>query len=256
MDTRKGFINYYIKKRYIEEASEVKPYIDIEDQIIQPEIELVKTFWISFMITSLYILVLFLASYFILMRRLKKKKETFDPGLDMAEGDMAYVLCKKDENENYLDKIYNHYQQKENTICVDNVKGDEIDPGTGLYQTARYYCKQMNARWDRTLEHIEKLGIKDLKKEKRSMEAVKKIYCAVCLAVEADTIVFKDFINRESRKFERQFLALLKDTMDMDRTIIYLGTDPLLLDSPFTGQEGVDKFRKYDIDDPLKFILR
>jgi hypothetical protein len=115
----------------------------------------------------------------------------------------------------------------------------------------------LGARLDRTFWHIEKLGIKDLKKAKRSPEAVKKIFCAAAMAVEKDTIVFREFIRQESRDFECKFLALLKETMDMDRTIIYLGRDSLVIDAPiFTGDEKVTGFRKHDIKDPRGFILR
>jgi len=255
-DLRDNFVKFYIKKKYYSDDQAIENFVKNNENVFKSTSHLPGNFHWGLLLTVFYTVILLAGSYFILKRRLKKKKETFDPGFELAEGDMVYVLCKNDENENYQDKIYNHYEQQENTICVDKIKGQDIDPGISPYQTARYFRKQMNARWDRTREHIEKLGIKDLKKEKRSPEAIKKIYCAVCMAVEADKIVFKDFIKQESRKFERQFLALLKDTMDMDRTIIYLGTDPLLLDSPFTTQEGVDKFRKYEIDDPLKFILR
>jgi ABC-type polysaccharide/polyol phosphate transport system ATPase subunit len=94
----------------------------------------------------------------------------------------------------------------------------------------------LGARLELTFWHIEKLGINDLKKEKRSPEAVKKIFCAAAMAIEKDTIVFREFIRQETRDFERKFLALLKETMEMDRTIIYLGRDVPVIDSPiFTG---------------------
>ncbi|MCX6582805.1 MAG: hypothetical protein NT166_21730, partial [Candidatus Aminicenantes bacterium] len=92
--------------------------------------------------------------------------------------------------------------------------------------------------------------------EKPTPENVKKVYCAVCLAVECDTIVIKDFIKRESRKFERKFLGLLKYLMEQETTVIYLGVDTLQSYSSYKEDIEFEKYLDFKIDNPLSFILR
>jgi len=43
--------------------------------------------------------------------------------------------------------------------CIDNVKGEEIDPGISLYRTAIYFCRMLGARLELTFWHIEKLPV-------------------------------------------------------------------------------------------------
>lgn len=253
LNLRHNFVVFYLKKKYESDDTEVEPFVKNNENIFQAKSHLPKSFWKGTSLTALYTIILFTISFFILKRRLDKKKETLKPDITPDEGHMYYLRCK---DQHYMDMIYHHYENQPHTACLDQVNGRDIDPGVSLPHMISYFCKLLGANKERTLENLEKLGITDLEKEKRTPETIKKIYCAVSLAVECDIAVIKNFIYREPREFERQFLGLLKYMMEQDTIIIYLGTEPPQAYSPLKSDSEVDKYQEFKIDDPLLFILR
>lgn len=256
MEIREEFLKYYVKGRYFSKKPKigVVSFVKNNENVFIASPIIPKSYWKGVVITALYALLFFVISFLILRRRLNRKKEIFKPDFEFEEnGEMVYILC---ENEEYQEKIFNYYQEREDCICIDNVRGEDIDPGLSLNQTALYFCKLLNARVDRTFEHIEQLGIADIKTYPRTPEAIKKIYCATCMAVEKDIIVFKDFLNRESREFEVKFRQLLKDTMDMERNFIYIRTETPKIESEFNAPGSVDKYALIPMSDPREFIIR
>lgn len=187
-----------------------------------------------------------------------RKRETLEPELEpLVEGEMVYIRCL---DRDQMDRIFNFYLEQEGAVCIDEVSGKDIDVGLSPVQTARYFCKHLNAREDRTFEHIKKLGLdnqdKKTGKQMDRAETIKKIYCAVSMAVEKDTIVFKNFLDRESREFEVKLRQLLYDTMEMDRKIIYLGLEVPIIDSAVTAPETIENYISFPIKDPRDFIFR
>ena len=248
------FIKFYIHKRYESVDTAVEDFCKNQDNIFRAQAQMPKSFAKGTAFTLAYTFLFFIASFLVLKHRRNQKKETLKPTFIQDDGRMYYLLC---QNEKYMNMIYHHYEKQPDTACIDKINGKDIDPGISLPKMTDYFCKLMGANKERTLEHLEKLGISNLQNEKRTPETIKKIYCAVSLAVECDTFVIKDFISRESRTFERKFLALLKYMMEQDTTIIYLGTEPLQTDSKLKNDPGkIDKYQDLKIDDPLAFILR
>ncbi|MCI0470971.1 MAG: hypothetical protein L0Y73_04875, partial [Candidatus Aminicenantes bacterium] len=119
-----------------------------------------------------------------------------------------------------------------------------------------YFCRFQEVERERALENLEILGIKDITREPKSDESLRKIYCAVCFAGTSDKIVIKNFIDRESRDFERKFLDLIEHAQDGDKTVIYLSTQIYYFDSPFTGDIKVNKFKKFRIEKPSAITIR
>lgn len=250
---RHNFIEFFLHKRYESNDTVLESFVKANENIFKAQGRLPKYFWKASGLTCLYTIILFSISYFILLRRRKKKQDTLKPDFIADQGYMYYLYC---ENDTYMGMIYRHYQQQPDTVCLDKVNGRDIDPGVSLTHLVSYYQKTLNANRERTFENLERLGITDLKAEKPTPENVKKVYCAVCLAVECDTIVIKDFIKRESRKFERQFLGLLKYLMEQETTVIYLGVDSLQSYSSYKEDIEFEKYLDFKIDNPLSFILR
>lgn len=254
LNLRHEFVMFILHKRYQSNDSEIETFVKNSENIFNAKSNLPKAFAKGTGFTLAYTLLFFIASFLLLKHRRNQKKETLKPTFIQDDGRMYYLLC---QNEKYMNMIYHHYEKQPNTACIDKINGKDIDPGISLPKMTGYFCKLMGANNERTLEHLEKLGITNLQNEKRTPETIKKIYCAVSLAVECDTFVIKDFISRESRTFERKFLALLKYMMEQDTTIIYLGTEPLQTDSKLRNDPGkIDKYQDLKIDDPLAFILR
>ena len=134
--------------------------------------------------------------------------------------------------------------------------GSDFDTGLSPAKTFKYFCRIKGVDTNRAAENLEILGIKDINRVKRSGETLKKIYCALWVAKDAATIIFNDFIDRESRDFERKFLDLIEHALEGEKTIIYLSTQIYYFDSPFTGDIKINKFKKFGIEKPSAITLR
>ncbi len=254
LNLRHEFVKFILLKRYRTRDKEIELFVNNSENVFSVKNQIPKAYSKGTGLTTTYTILLLLASFLILKWRRNQKKETLKPTFIQDDGRMYYLLC---QNDKYMNMIYHYYENQSNTLCIDNINGKDIDPGISLPKMTGYFCKLTGANKDRTFEHLEKLGISNLENEKRTPETIKKIYCAVSLAVECDTFVLKNFISRESRTFERKFLALLKYIMEQDTTIIYLGTEPLQTNSKLKNVPAkVDKYQDLKIDDPLAFILR
>lgn len=253
---REEFFTFYLNRRYDSTEKDVEHFVKGEENIFRARSRLPETFTGGLAITLLYTLILFAASCFLLFRKLKVRRDIEDPKLtaeEDEEGKMYFALCKNDKTRN---EIAEFYRGSPNTVCVDNIKGCEIDPGLSPANTFKYFCRFKGVDAGRAAENLEILGIKDLSKEKRSCEMTKKIYCAVCFAKDAAGIVIDDFIDRESRDFERKFLDLIEHALEGERTIIYLSAQIYYFDSPFTGDIKMKKFKKFRIEKPSAITIR
>lgn len=255
LNLRHKFVQFILFKRYESTDKDVESFVKGNENIFKAQSRLPKTFFSGLVLTLLYTVILFAASYFVLSRKLKPRKDIEDPQLKPGdeEGEMYFVLC---ENEEYKNKIYEFYQGDKNAVCIDNITGRLLDPGIALAKTFKYFCQLKGVDEDRAAENLEILGIEDITKEKKSDEAVKKIYCAVCFAKDVEKIVINDFIDRESRDFERKFLELIEHAQEGEKTVIYLNTQIYYFDSPFTGDIKVNKFKKFKIEKPTSITLR
>lgn len=253
---REDFFQFFFKKRYeVEETHNIESFVKSEENIFKAQSRLPKSFYVGLGFTSLFTILFFAASYFVLSRKLKIKTGIEDPKLKPIdeEGEMYFILC---ENDKYKNEIYEFYEGDKNTTCIDNIKGKDIDPVISLPRAFDYFCRFEGVEEDRALENLEILGITDISREKKSDESLKKMYCAVCFAKEREKIVIKNFIDRESRDFERKFLDLIEHAQEGDKTVLYLSTQIYYFDSPFTGDIKVNKFKKFKIEKPSAITIR
>lgn len=252
---RYDFVKFSLQKMYNSEDKVLEPFVKGDENIFKAKSHLPGNYWVGTGITAFYTLILFLASFFVLRRRQTRQKETLDPKeIKHQDGKMYLILC---ENQQYQELLFNHYEQQEDAVCIDEVKGEDIDPGVSLNHMLEYFSKFKGANLERAYENIEKLGITNLKNEAHTPEAVKKVFCAVHLAGEKTLFVFKDFIKQESRDFEGKFLLLLKEMLENEVSIIYLTTQGVRLNAPFSpDNQSFDKYIGMEISNPGEYKLR
>ncbi len=269
LELRHAFVEFCLKKRYEAKDKDLEYFIKRNENVFKAKSNIPSSFLQGTLITLLYTIALFAASLLILRSRRKKKLETEEPDYEAEEGFLNIVVCEKNEDDeddennesdSYMEKLFNHYRQQPDTTCIDNVTGEDIDPGTPLRHTLAYFCKLLGARHELAVDHMKKLGVPNLKikakNKKHRAELVKKTYLAALLAQDKKTVVFKHFLKQESRTFQRQFLELIDREMEVERIFIYLMDEPFHSESPFSKEIPVDKYKLFKKDSPTKVRLR
>ena len=92
-----------------------------------------------------------------------------------------------------------------------------------------YACSEKKIKKHKVMENLELLGMKEMDLQKKisnyTDENKRKLICALVFAEENEAIIIDDFIKGASYEFEKQFLTLVAREADMDRKIIYLGSE-------------------------------
>jgi hypothetical protein len=255
IDIRDKFMKFYIHKRYEIRDSEIESFVKGEENVFKAQSRLPETFAAGVGLSLLYSLVLFLVSFIVLSGKLRVRKVIENPRLDLEdeEGEMYFILC---ENDTLKKEIFEFYEGDQNTICINNIKGRDFDFGLSLAKTIKYFCHLLGVEEARAIENLEIFGLYNIAGEKKTDENVKKIYCAVCFAKDVPLVVINDFIDRESRDFERKFLGIIEHAQEGEKTVIYLSNQIYYFDSPFTGDIKVNKFKKFKIEKPSSITIR
>jgi hypothetical protein len=183
------------------------------------------------------------------------------PGYDFRKGNTYFVLCKNDQ---YRDDLFRYYQAEQNTIGIDKVNAEELDPGVGLAQMVTYFCTLSGVDEKKARENLRLLGVGDIKamapryrwkREKTADELIYKIYCAVTMAGTHKIIVVNDFLKEKSRELERQFLDLVTLLNQDGKIVVYLSSEIFLTSLPFEGSIKIDSYKSFRID-PQAVSLR
>jgi hypothetical protein len=183
------------------------------------------------------------------------------PGYEFRKGNTYFVLCKNDQ---YRDNLFRFYQADENTVGIDKVKAEELDPGVGLAQMVTYFCTLSGVDEKKTMENLHLLGIENInapgwphrrKREKTTDELIYKIYCAVTMAGTHKIVVVNDFLKGKSREMERQFLDLVTNLNQAGKIIVYLSSEIFLTSLPFEDSIKIENYKSFRID-PQAVSLR
>jgi hypothetical protein len=258
---RHNFIEYYLKKRYDSNDKSIESIVKADEKIFPAHSFLPWSFPIAAGIILLYTIILFTVSYVVLKRRIDFMPELKKPGYEFREGNTYFVLCK---NHQYRDKLFRFYQADENSIGIDKVNVEELDPGVGLAQMFTYFCKLSGVDEKKAMENLHLLGVENIKapgrprpwkREKTANDMILKIYCAVTMAGTHKIFVVNDFLKGKSRGLERQFLELVNRLNQANKIIVYLSSEIFLTSSPFEGSIKIENYKSFRID-PQAVSLR
>jgi hypothetical protein len=259
---RRNFIEYYLKTRYDSNDKSILSLVKDDENIFTARCFLPQSFAIANGIILLYTIIFFAVSYLVLKRRIGFMPEIKKPGYEFRKGNTYFVLCKNDQ---YRDNLFRIYQADENTIGIDNVKAEELDPGVGLAQMVTYFCKLSGVDEKDAMENLHLLGVENIKapgqpprrgkREKTADEVIYKIYCAVTMAGTHKIVVVNDFLKGKSREMERQFLDLVSGLNQAGKIIVYLSSEIFLTSLPFEGSIKIENYKSFKID-PQAVSLR
>ncbi|UCH92731.1 MAG: ABC transporter permease [Candidatus Aminicenantes bacterium] len=260
---RHHFIKYYLKKRYESKDKTIVSFIKNDENIYYTTSYLPQSFPIASGLTFLYTIIIFTVSYVVLKRRIGRMPKIEKPMYQFRKGNTYFVLCK---NNRYRDNLFRCYQADANTVGIDNVKAEEVDPGVGLAQILTYFCKFSGVDEKKAMENLRLLGVEDIKaKTRRSRkqkeeeeipdEVILKIYCAVTTAGTHEIVVVKDFLKGKSREMERLFLNLITRLNAAAKIVVYLSSEIFLTSLPFEGNIKIENYKSFKID-PQAVSLR
>jgi len=258
---RRNFIKYYLQNRYSPSDKSIVSFFKEDENIFSAHSFLPHSFPIAIGLILMFTIILFSVSYVVLKRRIGFMPEIKKPGYDFRKGNTYFVLCK---NDRYRDDLFRCYQAEQNTIGIDKVNAEELDPGVGLAQMITYFCKLSGVDEKKARENLHLLGVGDIKamaprqrwkKEKAANESIYKIYCAVTMAGTHKIIVVNDFLKEKSRELERQFLNLVTRLNQDGKIVVYLSSEIFLTSLPFEGSIKIDNYKSFRID-PQAVSLR
>lgn len=258
---RHDFIEYYLKMRYDSNDKSIVPFFKTDENIFYAHCYLPQYFPIASILILLYTIILFTVSYVVLKRRINYIPKIRRPGYEFRKGNTYFVLCKNDQ---YRDNLFRCYQAEENTIGIDKVKAEELNPGVGLAQMVTYFCKLSGTDEKKARENLQLLGVENIeakvrrsrwKRGKTPDEVIYKIYCAVTMAGPDNIVVVNDFLQGKSREMERQFLNLVTRLNQVGKIVVYLSSEIFLTSLPFEGSIKIDNYKSFRID-PQAVSLR
>lgn len=258
---RHNFIEYYLKNKYDSNEKSIASLFKDDENIFHAHSFLPRSFPIAIGLILLYTIILFVVSYVILKRRIRYLPKIKKPGYEFRKGNTYFVLCKNDQ---YRDDLFRIYQAEENTIGLDKVKVEELDPGVGLAQMVTYFCKLSGVDVKKAIENLHLLGVENIKapdrvhrwkREKIADEVIYKIYCAVTMAGTHKIVVVNDFLKGKSGQMERQFLDLVTRLNQAGKIIVYLSSEIFLTSLPFEGSIKIESYKSFRID-PQAVSLR
>ena len=261
---RFDFVNYYLKKRYESNDKTIQPFVHGEENIFHAPGSLPRAFPAAVGFTLLYTVIFFSAAALVLKRRTSLLPNIKKPEYTFRKGNTYFILCKNDEYREYL---FRHYQADRNTIGIDKVEVEDIDIGVSLSQMVTYFCKLSGVEEKRVWDNLRHFGVEGPEvlaeiqrgpgglRKKSLEESLYKIYSAVSMAGDHETVVINEFLRGKSREMERYFLDLVAELNARGKIIIYLSCEIFLASLPYKGNIKIDSYKSFKID-PLAVSLR
>jgi hypothetical protein len=258
---RRQFIEDYLKKKYNAGDRPIGSLSKAGENIFTAHSLLPRCFPIATALILVYTITFFTVSYVVLKRRTEFIPEIKKTGYEFRKGNTYFVLCK---NDRCRDNLFRYYQADENTIDIDRVNAEELNPGVGLAQMFTYFCKFSGVDEKKAREYLQLLEAGDIeakpprrrwKREKTPDEVMDKIYCAVMMAGTHKIIVVNDFLKGKSREMEHLFLELVNRLNLAGKIVVYLSSELFLTSPPFEGNIKIDHYKSFRID-PQAVSLR
>lgn len=226
---KEQFLRFYFNKKFYTDHTneDIESFVKDEENLFNASSRLPRTFRMGMVLTSAYIILLFIVSWLLLVKQKKTPLEMEFPSFELEKGNSYFILC---DTPQYRDNLFRFYEFRENITGIDRVNPEEIDTGIDVREMVTYFSRIRGVDEKKVWGNLSVLGIQepDIKKTKRknlAPEVLKKIYAAVSLAGEARIVVVKDFVKDENRKFEEQFRRLLYILQKRGKIILYLGLE-------------------------------
>ncbi|MDQ1350153.1 MAG: hypothetical protein QG657_454 [Acidobacteriota bacterium] len=226
-DLRDRFVRFYFDKKFYTDHTDIESFVKGNENLFQARSRLPVTFAGGILITILYTVVFFIASWLLLFKKSKNTIDLPSPSFELEKGKTYFILC---ENTPTMDRLFRFYESGKNAVGIDRINIEEFDLGIPAAEMVTYFCRirgvdEKEVWGNLAVLGMRQTGIAKVRRKTISPEILKKIYTAVSLAREVDVVVVKDFVKDENRKFEEQFRRLLFILQKRGKIILYLGSE-------------------------------
>lgn len=257
LNLRHEFVRFYLKKRYESNDRTVESFVKNDENIFKAKSTLPGNFLIGFMLNLLYVVGMFaLAAWALRIKIRKEKKPAFQFDLNLMQtGETYFFHCagavKKDEIINFM--------KSKGAVVVHKLDISQYDPGVSLRFWLDFHCKRNHIEVDDVIEKLELMEVSpfDLSRKIKSLgeEVFNKAYLALQFSKNHRIVVLDDFIKKETRTFELQFLKFLEVFGDT-KVIVYLSDEMYMSASKIEEElKSSGGFEIYQIE-PSKVSLR
>lgn len=260
-EKKEEFVDFIIKKEFPEDEEpsqktdkkdskkiEIENFLKGDEDLFFSKPKLPYNFWLGVFLALFYSILLLLLSFRILNRRLKipKPKASYQITFEKGKGNVLFAHC---ENDSIKADIFNHYQNQENTLCLEKIDVSHFQfHGVKVGELFNHICRVSGTDEKKAIKNLGYMGIRDLSIFKPDEETILKIYTAVRTAGEYDLIVLDDFLKKESKQFESGVIKLLLTLVKSGKNIIYLSTESYDVVGDIDDNIKIDKFLSLPID--------
>lgn len=238
------FLEFYIKKRFIEKASDVESFVKKDENVFFSKCQLPYGYSLGIMITLFYAFFLISAAYRLHKNRINTSGSNVPLYIE-SKSSFNFVLC---ENEKIKGELVNHYKQKAGTLVIEKITPDDfIFARMKSLDFLGHLCKVTGIEKQKAVDYLKILGSK-VDNIPLSQELVLKIYTAVMFGGDYKKIVIDDLLKGESRKYERCFLNLLSKLTTSGVKVFYLSTQIFQTVGNLDSKINVDKWLVFNPD--------
>ena len=257
LNLRHEFVRFYLKKRYESNDRTVESFVKNSENIFVADSTLPGNFSIGLLLNLLYVIAMFALAFWALRVKMRpRKKPSFQFDLDLMQtGETYFFHCagavKKDE---IIDFMESH-----GAVIVRKLDLLQYDPGVSLRFWLDFQCNYHNIEVDDVIEKLELMDVSpfDLNRKIKVLgeEVFNKAYLALQFSRKQEIVVLDDFIKKETRTFELQFLKFL-EVFGEPKVIVYLSDEMYMSASKIEEElKSSGGFEIYQIE-PSKVSLR
>lgn len=225
LNTRSGFIKFYIGKRFTSKKEAIESYIRSEMTIFKGLSMLPDTFPSALIVLWGYILLMLIVIFIGLKKHFRRGVKT---KTDIHAPGVAYFYLYSDDHEksNILSSL-----KSGDAAVISSFRREDVNINLGFYTLIAYFSRLLNvAIKDVEVEllYFDIFDKSNVKTEVVTDEVFKAIYLIfVCLS-DKTTIVLDDFLKGERPDFNRLILNVLDRFRQKGKTIIYLSNNMYL----------------------------
>jgi hypothetical protein len=243
---KKEFVNYYVGIRFLKKSKpkDISGFIKNDGNIFYSKPRLPHSFTLGIALTVFYILFLFTWTRKRLLKNLHPSAANA-PNIIVEKGSTVFVLC---ENITIKKSILDYYRMNENVTVVEKINPAEFPVGLSAQKMVKHFAKLTGIRPQDIENNLDILTGGASRDTVPGFETIKKIYAAVICAHERETIVVDDFLKRESRDFEKDFIELLIQFEKKGKRILYLSCEFYETANNLKDKIKIQKFKPYAVD--------
>ncbi len=238
-EDRKGFVRFYIEKKYYSNYSKIESFTKNGENIKESTPSLPNYF-----IPGILLILLYCGILAAIIHRLHPKKflttSNIKPKIKETPKDtFIFIHCPK---EKIIDDIFHFYQNKPNTLCLDKINPEHFYLDLSPTQLLDHLTNIAGASKEKVMEHLDIMNTEIPPTTTENF--ILKLYLAVMTAKDFDTLVLKEYVKNRDQSLEDDIVPLLQKLEMENKRVRYLSTQ--LFNSKGEEHIGHDNQDPYD----------